>query len=176
MEIVLEKFLKNKSPYWIFWGYALFSAIVLGSAFFVEYGLEIAPCAFCIYERWIYGIGGVLALVAIAHYKDHTIPSYLGLIGLVYLIGFFISAYHVAIEYHLVPLPRACGGGRFALDMNLDEMRQMLMKSAVVPCDRAPFELFGISLAGYNTILSIIIFAKSVWLADYFHQKNKEGL
>jgi disulfide bond formation protein DsbB len=60
-----------------------------------------------------------------------------------------VGVYHAGIEWHWWPGPQSCTGSAFRftgapLDLN----------APVVMCDRAAWRLFGLSLAGYNALIS----------------------
>jgi disulfide bond formation protein DsbB len=60
-----------------------------------------------------------------------------------------IAVYHAGVEWHWWPGPSQCTGSAFKLSGTLD------LNAPVVMCDRAAWRLFGLSLAGYNAIISL---------------------
>jgi len=138
-------------------------ALILGALGF-QYVGGIPPCEMCHWQRWphiaaaILGLGGGLLLESGLLSSGLARPlAWLttGLVGATGLLGL----YHAGVEWHWWPGPAACtgaafryGGGR--LDLN----------APVVMCDVAAWRLAGISLAGYNAIVSLSVAAGAVWL------------
>jgi disulfide bond formation protein DsbB len=60
-----------------------------------------------------------------------------------------IAVYHAGVEWHWWPGPSQCTGSAFKLSGTLD------LNAPIVMCDRAAWRLFGLSLAGYNAIISL---------------------
>ncbi len=60
-----------------------------------------------------------------------------------------IGVYHAGIEWHWWPGPQACTGPRFEYTGTID------FNAHVVMCDIAAWRLFGISMAGYNAVISL---------------------
>jgi disulfide bond formation protein DsbB len=73
------------------------------------------------------------------------------LIGLVFLVGLVVAAYHSAVEWGLLPPPAGCSvGGNvdpFAMG-GLDE------RISLPACNQAPFYILGLSMAGWNGVIS----------------------
>jgi disulfide bond formation protein DsbB len=132
---------------------ALSLALILGVLFF-EYVLGYPPCEMCMWQRWphyaniLVGLGGGLAvsvMKAPPRWGRTLAEAAMVLIAISGLIG----VYHAGVEWHAWAGPEACTGGPFKLTGTLD------LNAKVVMCDVAAWRLFGISLAGYNAIVSL---------------------
>lgn len=126
---------------------------LLGGAFAMEYFADLAPCPLCLSQRWphaavilIGGIGFAAPMPVMAR------RILLALCALAFAITAGIGFYHAGVEYGLLQGPSACTG--LATGNTLEELRQSLMNAPVVRCDETPWSLFGISLAGYNFLVS----------------------
>jgi disulfide bond formation protein DsbB len=128
------------------------SLLLLLGALGFQYIGGLPPCEMCHWQRWahigaiIFGLGGgVLAargMVAVGHARFFALLAIFCI-----LISGLIGAYQAGVQWHLLPGPQACTGPRYVIGSGV--------ASSVVRCDMASFILFGLSLAGYNAILSL---------------------
>ena len=139
-------------------------ALILGALGF-QYLAGMPPCEMCHWQRWphiasaIVGlIGG--SLVATGNIDSrHARPIAIATLGLILVSG-AIGIYQAGVEWQILPGPAACTGPAVLLTGSLD------LNHAVVRCDIAAWRLFGISLAGYNGLLSLgAVVAGSVLLS-----------
>lgn len=125
----------------------------------------LAPCPMCLVQRWAY-YAVIPVCMAILYLRRTSTDSAasrvaLGLCGLAILAGGAYGAYHAGVEWKWWPGPTTCtGGGDFSGDTSgLPD----LTKPPVVPCDEAAWRLFGLSLAGYNVLISLALVALCGW-------------
>lgn len=141
-----------------------FAAIAGAWAF--EYA-GLAPCPLCLEQRWPYYLGLPLAALALVLFLAAPPLAALGrvliaLTALLFLAGGLLGIYHAGVEWALWPGPSDCvaaGAGSGAAGSLIDQMRQ----TRIVPCDEAAWRLFGLSLAGYNAIVSLFIAGLIGW-------------
>jgi disulfide bond formation protein DsbB len=79
------------------------------------------------------------------------------LAGLVILLGGLLAVYHAGVEYGWFPGFTACTSAISLGTGDVSSLRDQLLNAPVVRCDVPGFVLFGISMAGYNAILSVIV-------------------
>lgn len=109
----------------------------------------LAPCEMCLWQRWPhYAAIGLAALAFVLPQR-----ALVWLAALAILISGGIGIFHAGVEYHwwegltqCSQVPGSGGSGNILAD---------IMKTPLVRCDQAQWSLFGISLAGYNAIISI---------------------
>lgn len=149
--------LARRAPLWIMAA----SALVLLAALGFQYLGGLAPCALCHYQRWAY-----VAAIVIAGVAPYGIArrSLVALCGVVFLAGAAVAFYHVGVEAQWFAGPAACSGPTSAA-ITVEELRQALLAQPVVRCDEVAWSLFGISMAGYNLIVSLALAAASVLAA-----------
>jgi disulfide bond formation protein DsbB len=126
---------------------------VVSSALFIEYILEVKPCALCIYQRYPYYL--ILLLSALFFLKNNWKYSLMILMTLTSIVGFFLAGYHVGIEYGVIDELSSCKteiSKNISKDMLLKELQSKLAPS----CKVVEFKLFGMSLASINMIMSLI--------------------
>src|SRR5271155_400817 len=137
-------------------------ALILGALGF-QYLDHLPPCEMCMWQRYphiaagVAGVGGFLLL------RARILPASAAagiaiLTALLIAVSGVIGVYHAGVEWHFWPGPQYCTGSAFhaagALDLN----------APVVMCDHAAWRLFGLSLAGYNAILSFALAAAGLTL------------
>ena len=133
-------------------------------AYFFQYVLKYQPCPLCLDQRVTYYVGIPLAvLIAIAAWRQ--VPRALVMLGFVALTlamlsGAAIAAYHAGVEWHWWAGPQDCSGNALPPSGNLLEQ---LNTVRIVRCDEAPWRLFGMSLAGYNVLVSLALAAVALW-------------
>jgi disulfide bond formation protein DsbB len=134
----------------------LVSAAVIGAALLFQYVGGLAPCELCLYERWPYY--GVAALALAAAAIGHPIASrlVLAVAALAFLAGAGLAVYHVGVEQHWFTGPAACTTGT-GPPANFEEYKRRLMQQQVVACDQPQWTLFGVSLAGWNLLASLLL-------------------
>jgi disulfide bond formation protein DsbB len=74
------------------------------------------------------------------------------------LIGAGLSIYHAGVEWHFWQGPTDCSGPIGDIKSSGALLNQ-LQNINVVRCDEAAWRLLGISLAGYNALISLLIAA-----------------
>jgi disulfide bond formation protein DsbB len=74
--------------------------------------------------------------------------------GVAALAGTGIAVFHVGVEQHWWQGTAECGSTLGAAS-SIEDMRRMLLAQPVVRCDEVAWSLFGISMAGYNALISL---------------------
>jgi disulfide bond formation protein DsbB len=141
------------------------AAATIAGAWFFQLVLDIQPCPMCLEQRYAYyTIIPLSALIAIASLRGG--PRGVLLFGLVLLALIAIAnaafgAYHAGVEWGFWQGPTSCTGTipSFGGGGLLDQ----LDKVKVVPCDVVQWRFLGISLAGYNALISLLMAAIAVW-------------
>ena len=77
-------------------------------------------------------------------------------VGVIFLFGAGLGIYHAGIEYGMWAGPATCGGGG-GLANSTEALFKALESNSMVRCDAPAWTLFGISLAGYNAMVSLAI-------------------
>ena len=130
-------------------------AMILGALFF-QYVMGVLPCEMCHWQRWphdgaiVAGLGGALLFTARVIDRD-TVKLLAWLALLLIVATALIGGYQALVEWKLIPGPQSCTGPRFVLSANMN------LTAPVVRCDEPGWRLFGISLAGYNFLCSMVV-------------------
>jgi disulfide bond formation protein DsbB len=142
------------------------AAAILGALFF-QYGLGLQPCPLCLEQRIAYYVAIPLAaLVAFAAARKSAprglLIAGLAIVALAMLANAGLGIYHAGVEWKFWPGPTDCSGPVTNLGRASDLMRQ-LQNVQVVRCDEAPWRFLGLSLAGYNVLISLALAAIAFW-------------
>jgi disulfide bond formation protein DsbB len=138
------------------------SVAVVGAALLSQYWGGLMPCELCLYERWPYYAAIGLALLALA-FPLFGRPA-LALLVLVFVASAALGFYHVGVEHHWFRGPTACtSSGR--VPQTLEELKAMIARTQAVMCDQVQWSLWGVSLAGWNFVASVLIagYAALAW-------------
>jgi len=118
----------------------------------------LPPCPLCLQQRWAYY--AAIPLTGAALYwlsGSRNIPAaraVLLLSALAMLAGAVLAAYHSGIEWRWWEGPTTCTGDLLA---GTGGVLPDLDNAMVIRCDEAPWRLFGLSLAGYNVLISLAL-------------------
>ena len=130
----------------------LASIAVLGTALASQYFGGLQPCVLCVYQRLPYVAVIVIAAAALFLPPGPRAVA-LGLAGLALLTGTGIAVFHVGVEQHWWQGTAECGSAAAA--DSLEALRAQVLSAPTVRCDEVPWSLFGISMAGYNALVSL---------------------
>ena len=126
-------------------------AALLAGALGSQYIGGLYPCEMCYWQRWPHEAAVVIALFAFTGRGELTNRILLLLAATAIAVSGGIGVFHAGVEYgwwegltKCSTMPGA-GGGNIVED---------IMKTPLVRCDVPQWTLFGISLAGYNAIIS----------------------
>ena len=134
---------------------------VIGGALVFQYVVGLVPCELCFAERWAWYAAIPLAALFLV-WQPPAVARLLPLLfGALFLGSAGLAFYHVGVEQHVFAGPTACTAGRLA-GGSLEEMTRALMATPVVLCDEVQWSLFGISLAGWNLVASVLAIAVAV--------------
>src|SRR5712675_2140870 len=133
------------------------SALVLGTALMSQYWGGLAPCELCLLQRWPWAAAIVISLVLVLVGERARLDWVALVLGLVFAVSVVFAFYHVGVEQHWFAGPAACTASTGA--MTLEEMKRQIIGTAPVLCDRPAWTLFGVSMAGFNLLASLIMAA-----------------
>src|SRR5690242_14146830 len=127
---------------------------LLGGALGSQYLGGLHPCEMCYWQRWPHAVAIVLALLAFTAPAESGRSRALTLLAaLAIAVSGAIGVYHAGVEAKIfegftqcTALPRAA---------NAAEMLKQITHAPLVRCDEVQFRFLGISMAGWNAILSL---------------------
>ena len=134
----------------------IISSLMLLSALYLEYFHGALPCDLCITQRWFHGaIIGYSFIIILIINKTLISNKLLVIVGaILWLSSSLAGLYHFGIEMNFWTGPDGCSSN---IDFSKDTLTYLLNKSPI-KCDEVMFEIFGLSLAGWNVLVSFFIF------------------
>ncbi len=134
----------------------LLSSLMLISAFYLEYFHGALPCDLCITQRWFHGAIITYSIIIIFFLNKISISKKLLIfgVGILWFSSSVAGLYHFGIEMNFWTGPDGCSSN---IDFSKDTLTYLLEKSPI-KCDEVMFEIFGLSLAGWNAFASFFIF------------------
>jgi disulfide bond formation protein DsbB len=147
-------------------GIAALGAATIAGAWFFQLVLDIRPCPLCLEQRYAYYFAIPIALVTAALARRGAAPVVLkalfAILGLALVANAALGAYHAGVEWGLWQGPTDCTGPIGDLG-NASSLLERLQTEKVVRCDEVQWRFLGLSLAGYNVLISLVMAALAVW-------------
>lgn len=134
------------------------SALVLAGAFAFQYLGGLAPCQLCLYQRWPHAAAVVIGALALV-VRSRALPV-LGAAAA--LATAAVGVFHVGVEQKWWEGLASCTASSLDGLSTADLLNPDVTVGAVIRCDAIAWQMFGISMAGWNAILSVGL--ALVWL------------
>jgi disulfide bond formation protein DsbB len=133
---------------------AVGSLLLLGGAYYFELVVGLPPCDMCLWQRYPHMLAilfGLLTVPLLVEPKVALVFALLAIFALFVTAG--IGFYHAGVEQHWWAGPQSCTG-RVPAGLSAEELKKYLMSARMVRCDQIPWQMWNISMAGWNAILS----------------------
>lgn len=139
-------------------------AALLAGAYGSQYLGGLAPCEMCYWQRYAHWTALALAIGAFlfARLPDRG-RSFVWLAALAILASGVIGGYHAGVEMGVFEGLTQCTS--MVSGTSPDELLRSVMSAPMVRCDEIQFEFLGISMAGWNAILSVASALTVLWLS-----------
>jgi len=124
------------------------SAGMLLAAWGFQYLGGMAPCKMCIWQRWPHGLAALAGPLFLLSPR----AGWLGLGGALATAG--IGGFHAGVEQGWWDGPNTCSAGSIE-GLSTDDLLAQIMTAPVVRCDEIPWQMFGLSMAGWNMVVSL---------------------
>ncbi len=123
--------------------------LMLGALAFQHLG-GMAPCKLCIWQRWPHVAAIVIGVIAF------VIPGrLLPLMGAVAaLTTSALGVYHSGVEQGWWEGPSSCSSSGVS-GISTDDLFDQIMNAPLVRCDEIPWQMLGLSMAGWNAVISL---------------------
>lgn len=135
-------------------------AMLLGAHAFEIFG-KMAPCPLCLRQRDVYWAAVAMAVAGLVLWQRKPANRYLValnvMLGLVFVTGAVVATYHAGVEWKFWEGPAGCSGGAITDLENVDLLGTLGKKLATVSCSEAPWRMLGVSMAGYNALVSAVL-------------------
>ncbi len=145
---------------------AAIAAATLAGAWFFQLVLDIRPCPLCLEQRYAYylavPLGALTALAAARGAPRAVLYAGLAILAAAALGNAWLGSYHAGVEWGFWKGPTDCTGpvGNLGSAGNLLERLDTVR---VIRCDEVQWRFLGLSLAGYNFLISLLMAAIAAW-------------
>ncbi|MEZ5757960.1 MAG: disulfide bond formation protein B [Emcibacteraceae bacterium] len=150
------------------WNYALnnivelslfASVFMLSGAYGFEYIGGLYPCDLCWPQRYAHMAVIIFAGFALYLKKQNNIKwlRFKLMTLFSYLVSVGYSGYHAGVEQKWWEGPESCTITTGGDAMSAADFFNQLQAAPLIRCDDIPWDLFGISMAGYNFLISLIL-------------------
>ncbi|OWK32097.1 disulfide bond formation protein B [Sphingomonas mucosissima] len=124
----------------------------------------LVPCEMCHWQRWPHYAAVLAAAFAFVVPGRSSKVTMIVIAALLIAVSGLIGVFHAGVEYHWWQGITACSTMVTGDGVSTDEMLRRLLAAPVIRCDAAQWTLVGVSLAGFNAILSLGGAAVILWL------------
>jgi disulfide bond formation protein DsbB len=144
------------------WFALIASAAMLGAAHAFETFGRLRPCTLCLKQREAYWIAGAIAAVGAAidlsPWRDRLGRWVCVLLALAFVYSLGWAGFHAGVEQHWWKGLPECSGGS-TNGVSADDIARMLNggKSHFAGCDTIVWSWLGLSMAGWNTLISAVL-------------------
>ncbi len=122
----------------------------------------LVPCEMCQWQRWPHYAALGFAALSFVVPRTSAKRALVILAGVSVAISGLIGVFHAGVEYHWWQGVTACTN---TLRASGGDLLAAIVAQPVIRCDVPQWSLFGISLAGFNAIFSLVGAFMILWLA-----------
>ncbi len=152
----------------------LVSVAMLATAHAFERFAYYLPCQLCLRQREVYWAAIAMAATGLVLWNFRQNRRFLVafnvMLALVFLTGAVVAAFHAGVEWKLWPAPTGCVDG--AVDVMSVDIGAIDERTATASCLDAPWHFLGLSMAGWNAIVSLGLAVTSFWAATFALPKD----
>lgn len=139
------------------------AAMMLGALGFQYLG-DLPPCKMCYWQR--YPHVAAVGIGILAYFVPMAPLLYLGALAALTTAG--IGFYHSGVERGYWEGPTTCTSGPIG-NLTPDQLMDQILAAPLVRCDEVPWEMFSLSMASWNAIISFGL--ALIWVAAARHQR-----
>jgi disulfide bond formation protein DsbB len=145
---------------------AVVGVLTMAAVYYVQYVMLLAPCPLCLEQRMAFYVCIPLAALLWVG-ASHGASKKVLVLGFVVIAGFMLwntglSTYHAGVEWKWWQGPTDCSGNIDKIG-TVGNMLNQLQRISLVRCDEAAIRILGISLSGYDALVSLFLAVVAAW-------------
>lgn len=149
---------------------AVIGMLTMAAVYYVQYVMLLAPCPLCLEQRMAFYVSIPLAALlwlgaSFGASKKVLVLGFVVIAG-VMLWNTGLSTYHAGVEWKWWPGPNDCSGPIDKIG-SVTNMLNQLQRISLVRCDEAAIRIFGISMSGYDALVSLFLALVAAWGAKF---------
>ena len=141
------------------------SMAVILAAYYFEFIGGFSPCKLCYWQRYPHFLN--ILIFPFLYFFPIRSLIFIGMGSM--LVSISLALYHVGVEQKYWPGPNSCSNGSIE-GLTTDQLLDQIMNAPIVRCDEIAWELIGISMAGWNVLISFCLFL--TWLYRILYKIN----
>lgn len=148
-------------------------AIILGALAFEHVG-GFKPCPLCLQQRYAYyaAIPALfIALILLSMENKQVATALLFFVSMMFLANAGFGVYHAGAEWGYWDPPTTCQGAE-KLATDAKNLLSALKDVSFVDCGKPALIILGLSLAGWNAIISFCLFVGCLKAAFYASEQS----
>ena len=146
---------------------------LLIAALLFQYVGEMPPCKMCHWQRYPHAAAvSIAAIILLTGIRAFAI---LGFLLTLFTAG--IGGFHAGVEQSWWEGPQSCTSSAIN-NLSTEELLTQIMSAPMARCDEIPWQMFGISMAGWNMILSLclaVLWGMAVKSAHALNHRTAKG-
>src|SRR5882757_5330358 len=141
-------------------------ALTLSAVYYVQYVMLLAPCPLCLEQRIAFYVSVPLAALLWLG-ASHGASRKVLMLGFIIIAAFMLwnaglATYHAGVEWKWWQGPTDCSGPIDKIG-SVGNMLKQLQRISLVRCDEAALRILGISLSGYDALVSLFLAVVAAW-------------
>jgi disulfide bond formation protein DsbB len=146
----------------------IFAFVISAAMLAIAHGFQtfghLAPCHLCLKQREVYWVAlpvsAAAALGLATRFRDRSLREGSILLALIFAYGAYLAGFHAGAEWHWWSAPVTCSSTG---PVNLRDLTALLHGGRLrsPACDQAPWVFLGLSMAGWNFVVSVGLVALS---------------
>ncbi|MCV6596177.1 MAG: disulfide bond formation protein B [Mangrovicoccus sp.] len=131
--------------------------LILGAWAFQYIG-GMAPCKMCLWQRWPHWAALAFGVLALAlPWRGFPLAASLGAAS-----SGAIAIFHTGVERGWWDGPSSCTSSGDIGALSPEQLMEQIMAAPLVRCDEVPWQMFGLSMASWNAVISFALAA--IWI------------
>tara|TARA_B100000900_G_scaffold324900_1_gene284610 strand:+ start:140 stop:607 length:468 start_codon:yes stop_codon:yes gene_type:complete len=142
------------------------SLVLILGAYYFEFIGGFSPCKLCYWQRYPHFL--VILIFPLFYFLPGLILIFVGIASM--LASTVLAFYHVGVERKYWPGPNSCTTSSIE-GLTTDQLLDQIMSAPLVRCDEIAWSFIGVSMAGWNALISFCLFL--TWSYCYLKKEIK---
>ena len=151
----------------------LISLFLVSTAIIIGEILQLYPCKLCLYARWPHYAAALILVLYKISPSETTKRVSMAFGALAMIVSASISIFHSGVELRFWDGPLVCNSPPRLQNLSVDELLDQILATPIIRCDEIVWDLFSLSMANWNTLISLFILI--FWLRLLYNSVFKQA-